>query len=98
MNKTILILISIFLVIIVILYIINMYLKKSIENFGIYCGSYNLNKNTAQLYCTKDPECAWNSTKDPNTGLMNNWCSQNPNGVQQYQTKQPPNSDLPLLS
>jgi hypothetical protein len=75
-----------------------MYLKKSMENFGIYCGSYNLNKNTAQLNCTKDLECAWNSMKDPNTGLMNNWCSQNPNGVQQSQTKQIPNNYIPLLS
>ncbi len=60
--------------------------QKTKENFGIYCGSYNLNKATAQRYCSSDPECAWNSTKDPNTGLMNNWCSQNPNGVSPTQT------------
>ena len=55
--------------------------KKSIEKFGIYCGYYNLDKKTSKKYCTDDAECAWNSTKDPNTGLMNEWCAQNPDGV-----------------
>jgi hypothetical protein len=80
MNKNFLILI-ITILIVVVFYVVNMFLKRSIEKFGIYCGSYNLDKATAKRYCQSDPECAWNSLKDPNTGLMNEWCSQNPNGV-----------------
>jgi hypothetical protein len=82
MDKNILYFVFSILIIIVIFYILNMYIKKPVEKFGIYCGSYNLHSNnTAQKHCSNDQECAWISIKDPNTGLMNSWCSQNPNGV-----------------
>ena len=81
MDKNILYFIFILLIIVLIFYMLNIFMKKSIEKFGIYCGSYNLDKSTAQKYCSNDQECAWISTKDPNTGLMNSWCSQNPDGV-----------------
>lgn len=84
MNKNFLILI-ITILIVVVFYVVNMFLKRSVENFGIYCGRYNLNKSTAKRYCQGDPECKWNSQKDPNTGLMNEWCTQNPNGVSSTQ-------------
>lgn len=81
MDKNILYFIIILLIISLTFYMLNIFMKKSIEKFGIYCGSYNLNKSTAEKYCSNDQECAWTSIKDPNTGLMNSWCSQNPNGV-----------------
>lgn len=81
MDKNILYFIIILLIIALIFYMLNIFMKKSIEKFGIYCGSYNLNKSTAEKYCRNDQECAWTSIKDSNTGLMNSWCSQNPNGV-----------------
>ena len=99
MDKKILYFIFILLIIALIFYILNIFMKKSIEKFGIYCGSYNLNKNTAQKHCSNDTECAWNSIKDPNTGLMNSWCSQNPDGVgNQIQTSsQTFNNDISSL-
>lgn len=81
MDKNILYFLFILLITTLIFYMLNIFMKKSIEKFGIYCGSYNLLKKTAQKRCSNDPECAWNSIKDPNTGLMNSWCSQNPDGV-----------------
>lgn len=91
MNKNFLILI-ITILIVVIFYVLNMFLKRSVENFGIYCGSYNINKATAKRYCQGDVECAWISKKDPNTGLMNEWCTQNPNGIDPAQ-KYPENPE-----
>ena len=81
MDKNIVYLVFAILIIIVIFYILNIFMKKSIEKFGVYCGSYNLDKKTAKKRCSNDQECAWNSIKDPNTGLMNEWCAQNPDGV-----------------
>ena len=81
MDKNILYFIFILLIISLIFYMLNIFMKKSIEKFGIYCGSYNLDKRTAEKYCINDKECVWNSVKDPNTKLMNSWCTQNPNGV-----------------
>jgi hypothetical protein len=69
MDKNIIYFIFILLIIALIFYMLNIFMKKSIEKFGIYCGSYNLDKSTAQKYCSNDPECAWKSIKDPNTGL-----------------------------
>jgi len=85
MNRNIIIHSFIFFVIILFFYILNYLLKKNnnktLENFGIYCGYYNTNPETAQRYCTADSECMWNIFKDPNTGKLNQWCSQNPTGV-----------------
>jgi hypothetical protein len=86
MNRNIIIHSFIFFVIILFFYILNYLLKKknnnkTLENFGIYCGYYNTDPETAQKYCTADSECMWNIFKDPNTGKLNQWCSQNPTGV-----------------
>jgi len=82
MDKNILYFLFILVIITLIFYMLNIFMKKSIENYGIYCGSYNLyEKENAERGCKNDSNCAWNSFKDPNTKLMNNWCSQNPDGV-----------------
>lgn len=85
MNRNIIIHSFIFFVIILFFYILNYLLKKNnnktLEKFGIYCGYYNTDPQTAQKYCTADGECMWNIFKDPNTGKLNQWCSQNPTGV-----------------
>ena len=80
MNSKFLSIILIFITI-AIFTLLNILLKsKNIkENYGVYCGRYNLNASSAQKYCNADVECKWNMTIDPNTGLANNWCSQNPN-------------------
>ena len=85
MNRNIIIYSFIFFVIISFFYILNYLLKnnnKTLENFGIYCGYYNTDPETAERYCSSDRECMWNIFKDPNTGKLNKWCSQNPNGIQ----------------
>lgn len=86
MNRNIIIYSFIFFVIILFFYILNYLLKKNnnktLENFGIYCGYYNTDPETAEKYCTSDRECMWNIFKDPTTGKLNKWCSQNPNGIQ----------------
>lgn len=75
MDKNILYFLFILVIITLIFYMLHIFMKKSIENYGIYCGSYNLYKEkTAKKRCSNDPNCAWNSIKDPNTGLMNSWC------------------------
>jgi hypothetical protein len=76
MTKIILLLLSI-LIIILIFYFFNKILDKDIENYGVYCGRYNLDKGTAQQYCLGDTECTWNNytTQD---GTLTGWCTQNP--------------------
>ena len=64
MNRNIIIHSFIFFVIILFFYILNYLLKKNnnktLENFGIYCGYYNTDPQSAQKYCTADSECMWN--------------------------------------
>ena len=84
MNKNIIIHSFILFIIILLFYILNNYIlknNKTLENFGIYCGYYNTDQTTAEKYCTSDRECIWNIFKDPNTGKLNKWCSQNPTGI-----------------
>ena len=66
----------IFLIIITIYISINILLRKEIESYGIYCGSYNINKSTAKQNCSKDFECIWNNYKTVD-GSSSGWCGQN---------------------
>ena len=49
--------------VLIILFLLNYLLKKNLENYGVYCGIYNtkVDKYTAQMQCSKDVECTWNS-------------------------------------
>lgn len=73
-----LILLSLFVTIFALCFFINIYLKKNIEAYGIYCGRYNINKSTAQARCNADKQCAWNNYTSQD-GTSNGWCGQNPN-------------------
>jgi len=66
----------IFIFIISIYILLNIFLKKNIESYGIYCGSYNLNRLTAQQKCTNDMECIWNNYNTLD-GVPSGWCGQN---------------------
>jgi hypothetical protein len=67
----ILIIITFFLIFIC----INKFLKKDIENYGIYCGRYNINPSTAQYGCKNDHECNWNEYTSQ-SGTSAGWCGQ----------------------
>jgi hypothetical protein len=69
---------SILVVIILLFLFVNMYLKKQIDNFGIYCGRYNLNPSNAKVLCSADSNCQWNTTTDPSNGISNSWCTDAP--------------------
>ena len=69
--------IFIFLTIIILFLLFNMYFKKNIENYGVYCGTYNLNPSTAQRNCSNDIECIWNNYTTAN-GKSAGWCGQHP--------------------
>jgi hypothetical protein len=55
----------VFLVLFFALFIMNDIIKKQIERFGIYCGSYG-----DQMNCSKDSNCIWRTTQG------NGWCDQ----------------------
>jgi hypothetical protein len=75
MNNFISITLSI-LFILGLFYLLNYLLKKNIENYGIYCGYYNMASNTnKQALCTADVNCAWYNQTNPN-GKVISWCSQ----------------------
>ena len=68
--------ISLFLIIFLILFLINKYaFQQKKENFGVYCGSYNLESplSLAQSDCSGNSECKWNpyTSKD---GTVSGWC------------------------
>jgi len=77
MSKSIIYLIFIFIIIISMYILLNIFLKKNIESYGIYCGSYNLKPLSAQQKCTNDIECIWNNYNTLN-GESSGWCGQNP--------------------
>jgi hypothetical protein len=57
---------------IIIYSIINSYMVK--EKFGVYCGSYNLDKSgDAETLCKGNSECQWNSYTEKN-GNVSGWC------------------------
>ena len=72
-----LVLVIIFLIILVFFYFLNKFLTKNIEKYGTYCGRYNIDKSTAQKYCSSDVECIWNDYKAQD-GTSAGWCGQNP--------------------
>ena len=72
-----LVLLIIFLIILTFFYFLNKILNKNIEKYGTYCGRYNIDKSTAQKYCTNDVECKWNNYKTQD-GTDAGWCGQNP--------------------
>jgi len=67
----------IILLILVFFYFLNNFLNKNIEKYGTYCGRYNIDKSTAQTYCSNDVECIWNNYKAKD-GTSAGWCGQNP--------------------
>lgn len=74
MNN-LLLFVLIFLIVLFIFSILNMMIKNKRENFGVYCGTYNINMATAQKNCTADQECKWVTYKDPTTKKVNSWCT-----------------------
>ena len=75
MNIYIIFLISI-LVILIIFYFLNMLLQKKIENYGVYCGYYNLQQTkNKQPQCVSDTNCKW-ITATTNNGKSYGWCTQ----------------------
>jgi hypothetical protein len=82
MNSQVLYLIIIFIIIIILFLIMQTNLKKNIERYGVYCGSYNLNQDMSKSYskCIKDANCTWiTSSVKNNTGARPGWCTTNPN-------------------
>ena len=67
----------IILIIFFIFYFLNKFLNKTIENYGIYCGRYNIDKINSQKNCTNDVECVWNNYISQE-GKSAGWCGQNP--------------------
>ena len=65
----------IFLIVLFIFSILNMFIKNKKENFGVYCGSYNIDVNTAQKSCNEDNNCKWVTYKDPTSKKVNSWCT-----------------------
>jgi hypothetical protein len=75
MNNLILTILSI-LFILGLFFLLNYLLKKKIENYGIYCGYYNMKDNVDnQARCNADINCAWYNKTNPN-GKVIGWCSQ----------------------
>jgi hypothetical protein len=57
-------------------YLLNFLLKKNIENYGTYCGYYNMSgNNNNQALCNADVNCSWYNQTNPN-GKIIGWCSQ----------------------
>ena len=77
MNKEIIFLLVIIIIIFFMFYSINVLFNDNNENFGVYCGRYNINKATAQINCSADTECYWNPYTS-HEGIVTGWCGQNP--------------------
>lgn len=81
MNNLILFLI-IFLIILFLFFIMNMILKRNVENYGIFCGRYNFEPTKkAMKKCKKDFNCTWKSYTDTSSGLINSWCTNTPSST-----------------
>jgi hypothetical protein len=79
-------LVVIFLTIFVLFYFLNIFFTPNIENYGTYCGRYNLDRQTALTKCKGDNECKWNKYSNKfknslgsisNDSDTNGWCGQN---------------------
>jgi hypothetical protein len=50
------------IVIFIMFFFLNYILKKKIENYGIYCGMYNVTTvSNPKSSCNNDTECSWNN-------------------------------------
>lgn len=81
MNRQVLYLIIIFFIIIILFLIMHTNLKKKIETYGVYCGSYNLNQDMSKAYskCIRDANCTWNRSHNKSkAGVGAGWCTTNP--------------------
>ena len=56
--------------------------EYKIENYGIYCGKYNTNVDTAQALCTNDNNCSWNKIININGKYVNSCTNKVPKGYQ----------------
>ena len=67
----------IILVIVILFVFINVILKNNIENYGEYCGRYNMDpdKNRGKRYCMKNETCKWTTHIDKSTKIKNEWCT-----------------------
>lgn len=54
----------------------NKFLENNIENYGIYCGRYNIQKSSIDD-CINDNECIWNEYTS-RIGTVTGWCGQAP--------------------
>jgi len=85
MNSEYIYIIIILIALITLFFGINTYLKKNIEQYGIYCGRYNIKEQgdtdnrKIRRRCMADDQCKWNDYKSAN-GVPAGWCGQNPDG------------------
>jgi len=80
MNNLILFLV-IFLIIAFFFASLNFILKRNTENYGVFCGRYNLHRRDAKKNCIKDSNCKWKNFKDSSTNKIVSWCSDNPSNA-----------------
>ena len=74
MNYRVYYILFIILIILILFILLNYFLQKTIENYGVACGRYNLDKETAEKLCRADAECKWNTYVEPTKEVMK-WCS-----------------------
>lgn len=65
--------IIIFLILLILFMCINMFFKRNIEKYGVYCGKYK-----EQSSCSNDSECTWNPYTSV-SGDVSGWCGVNNN-------------------
>jgi hypothetical protein len=70
---------------------LNFILKRNNENYGVFCGRYNLHPSNARNNCIKDSNCKWKNFNDSGSGKKVSWCSDNPSNAVILTKK----SDLP---
>jgi hypothetical protein len=71
----------IFLIIAFFFAALNFILKRNTENYGVFCGRYNLHRRDAKKNCIKDSNCKWQKFNDPTSGKTVSWCSDNPSNA-----------------
>jgi hypothetical protein len=69
----------IILVIVILFNFVNIILKKNIENYGEYCGRYNMDRgdggHRGKRYCMENETCKWTTYVDKSTKIKNEWCT-----------------------
>ena len=60
---------------------LNFILKRNTENYGVFCGRYNLHRRDAKKNCIKDSNCKWKKFNDTTSGKTVSWCSDNPSNA-----------------